>query len=204
MKTIKKIGYILIVSIVFIIYLGLKELKKESRKERIDNLTNQIIKNPQTIPELKQIQIGTSSFKMKSPFSLVGSNFNMPEEYKNRMEKLEVLEFENNPYFKGKATFYKWTEGVSYDLDLGLEGAMENIRKLPGVEKVLVDKKYYKNTRFQSYFFETAMFRYKKTAVFKGVILKSGQETILLIFEPVESKYESIITEIINSIKENS
>lgn len=204
MKTIKKIGYILLVTIVFIIYLGLKELKKESRKEKNDNLTNQIFQNPQTLPETKQIQIGTSSFKIKSPFPLVSSSLNMPEEYKDRMEKLEVLEFENNPFFKGKVTYYKWIEGVSYDLDLGLEGAMDNIRKLPGVEKVFIDKKYYENTKIQSYFFETAMFRYEKSAVFKGVILKSGQETLLLMFEPVDSKNESVITGILESIKEDS
>lgn len=204
MKTIKKIGYIILITIAFILYLGVKELKKESRKEKVDNLTNQIFKNPQTIPETKQIQIGSSSFKIKSPFPLNSSTLSMPVEYKNRMEKLEVLEFENNPIFKGKVTFYKWIEGVSYDLDLGLEGAMDNIRKLPGVEKVFIDKKYYENAKFQSYFFETAMFRYEKSAVFKGVILKSGQETILIMFEPVESKNESVISEIINSIKENS
>jgi uncharacterized membrane protein len=53
MKTIKKLGYLLIAIVGLVLYLGLKELNKESRKEKIDNLTNQVFENTQKLPDYK-------------------------------------------------------------------------------------------------------------------------------------------------------
>ena len=187
----------------FILYLGLKGINKQSRKEEINSLTNQILENSQKLPDSKEVHIGTSSFKIKVPYSLINSNLTMPEAYKDRIEKLEVFEFEGNPFIKGKLTYCKWINGVSYDLNAGLDGSIDNIRKLPGVEKVVDDRKYFENSKIQSYFFEAIMLRYGKSGVLKGAILKSGQETLIIIFESVESKNETIITDILESLKEN-
>lgn len=202
MKTIKKLAYLLIAIVGLVLYLGLKELNKESRKEKIDKITDQVFENTQKLPDYKEHQIGTSSFKIKSPYPLISSNLSIPEAYKDRIEKMEVLEFEENPFFKGKLTYYKWINGVSYDLNAGLDGALDNIRKLPGVEKVMDDRKYFENSKIQSYFFEAIMLRYQKSAVLKGAILKSGQEALLIMFEPVDSEKESIIIDILESLKE--
>lgn len=204
MKTLKKLGYILLLIVGFILYLGLKEINKESRKEKVNNLTDKILKATQKLPDYKEQQIGTSSFKIKSPYPLISSSLMMPETYKDRIEKMEVFEFAENPFFKGKVTYFRWVNGVSYDLNAGLDGSMDNIRKLPGVEKVMDDRKYFENSKIQSYFFETIMLRYGKSAVFKGALLKSGQQTLQITFEPVDSKNEIIVTTILDSLKENT
>lgn len=204
MKTLKKIGYFLVIIVGFILYLGLKELNKESRKEKINTLTDKIFESTQNLPDYKELQIGSSSFKIKSPYPLINSSLNMPEAYKDRIEKMEVFEFAENPFFKGKLTYFKWVNGVSYDLNAGLDGSMDNIRKLPGVEKVMDDRKYYENSKIQSYFFDAIMLRYGKSGVFKGALLKSGQETLQIMFESVDSKNEIIVTAILDSLKENA
>ena len=202
MKTIKKLGYVLLAIIGLVLYLGFKELNKEARKEKIENLTDKIIQNTQVLPEYAQYQIGNSSFRIKSPFPLIKSSLTLPEAYKERIEEMEVFEFKENSYFHGKLTYVKWITGINYNLDAGMDGAMENIRKLPGVEKVMDDRNYFENSKIQSYFYEAIMLRDQKSAVFKGAILKSGRETLQIIFEPVESDKEDIINKILDSLKE--
>lgn len=202
MKTIKKLGYVLLTIIGLVLYLVLKELNKEARKEKIENLTDKIIQNTQVLPEYSQYQIGNSSFKIKSPFPLIKSSLTLPEAYKERIEEMEAFEFKENSYFHGKLTYVKWITGINYNLDAGMDGAMENIRKLPGVEKVMDDRNYFENSKIQSYFYEAIMLRDQKSAVFKGAILKSGRETLQIIFEPVESDKEDIINKILDSLQE--
>lgn len=204
MKTLKKLGYLLLVIVGLILYLGLKELNKESRKEKVNRLTDKILENTQKLPDYKELQIGTSSFKIKSPYPLISSSLKMPDAYKDRIEKMEVFEFAENPFIKGKLTYFRWVNGVTYDLNTGLDGSMESIRKLPGVEKVMDDRKYFENSKIQSYFFDAIMLRYGKSGVFKGALLKSGQETLQITFESVDSKNENIVTAILNSLKENT
>lgn len=202
MKIIKKILFVLLAVIGFIVFVILKEINKAKQKEKFNNVMEQIFENKE-VPEIKQFIIGTTDYKIRSPYQLVESTVALPEIYKERLEKMEVFEFVKNPFFKGKITYLKWDNSVGYDLDRGLDSSLESVRQLPGVEKVVDDRIYFENSRFQSYYYDAIMLRDGQSLVMKGVILKSGQETMQIIIEPVNSENEEMIKSILESLKEN-
>lgn len=203
MKNIKGILTGIGLILVLLIYSGIKENGKSKRKEKIDSFTNEILGDEQNIPEAKSIKIGSSSLIIKTPYGFIESNISGLDAYKESMEKIEIFEFIQNPYFEGKISYFKWINTISYDLTAGMNGTIENIKKLPGVEKVVDSRKYYENSKYQGYYYDAIMLRDSKSAILKGVLLKSGQETWSISFGITESKNEEIVTKILESLKEN-
>jgi hypothetical protein len=203
MKTIKKVAYIVIILIGFLLYLGLKESNKSIRKEKAAILTDKIIKSKQIIPKSVYYLIGTSDLRLNTPYQLKESSLKLPAGYQDQIEKMEVFEFVQNPYFEGKITYFKWKSSITYDLNSGMDGAINNIKNLPGVEKITENRTYFKNSKIEAYFYDAIMLRNSESAILKGAIIKSGQETWSLNFGITESKNEAMVNDILESIKEN-
>lgn len=203
MKTLNKVIYLFVIILGFILYLGLKELDRPDRKSKAAEITNKIILDEQVIPSSVYQVVGSSSFKINPPYQLIESSLSIPEVYRDRIEKMEVFEFVKNSYFEGEVTYIKWFNSVSYDLNSGMDGTIDNIRKLPGVEKVVDNRTLFENKKYQAYFYDAIMLRDSKSGIIKGAIFKSRQETWLISMAITESKYENIINEILESLKEN-
>ena len=203
MKAISKFLYVVLIIIGFSLYLGLKNIRKEGRKEKVDAITNQLFKTEKKIPGSAYYPIGSSNFKIKTPFPLKESSLKIPDAYKDRIINMQVFEFVQNPYFEGKISYIKWINSVIYDLNTGIDGTIENIRKLPGVEKIVENRKYFENSKYTAYYYDAIILRDSKSGILKGAIFMSGQETWLINFGVTESKNESIINEILESLKEN-
>jgi hypothetical protein len=203
MEKFKKWLYLIAGIIGLLLFAGVKELNKPARKQKVNELTNKILGEENTVPKSSYYTIGSSSLKLKSPYPLIKSSVPFPDNMKSQVEVIEVYEFTQNTYFEGKVSYIKWNSSVSYNLEVGAAGTINNVRALTGVEKVIDNKVYFENAKYQAYFIDAIMIRNSQSAIIKGAIFKCGQETWLINLALTDTKNEKIIDEILASLKEN-
>jgi len=117
--------------------------------------------------------------------------------------KIEVFEFEKNPFYEGKISYIKWVH-ADYDLEAGVKGSLTRIYELPGVKKIEEESRhYYSNSKYQWYVLNETLYRYNQSGGFKAAIIKSGQDSWTIFLTILDPDYAYIADDILESIKSN-
>lgn len=197
----KKAFNILLIVLSVIIGLATMAISREKRKERIDNLlsTSQNVKQQL---DYKAQKIGSSNLVIQLPYELKKSSVTLPQDALERLNKNEVYIFSKDKSFEGKIAYMVWNDGIDFSFETATDGAISNIKKLDGVEKVLENREYFKDKTTEGYIYDAVIYRYGKSFQMKGAIAKSGQETWSIVITFLNQEDESIANKILNSIKQ--
>jgi len=52
-----------------------------------------------------------------------------------------------------------WKPEIDYNLEYGANGSLDNIKNLPGVEKILEKKEYFNKDNLEGYFINAEIYR---------------------------------------------
>jgi hypothetical protein len=187
-------------AVAIIVGLSFMALRREKRKE---NWNNVIKADKTSIQQLnyKSVKIGSSNLYIKLPFDLTPSTVNHPKSTLDNLTKSEVFFFSKDKTFEGKVSYMVWKAGVEFSVEKGTDAAIANIKTLPGIEKVLDEREYFKKGVIEGCIYDAVIYRYGKSFQMKGATLKSGQETWAVLITFLEHKDEHIATTILNSLK---
>jgi len=178
-----------------------------SEKETEERIINGYIKLPKenevTIKEFndQSVKIGSSSLYITMPYTLTNSIVDLPLEMKIKLSKSEIYSFSKDKTFQGKVSYMVWKPEIDYNLEYGANGSLDNIKNLPGVEKILEKKEYFNKDNLEGYFINAEIYRYGKSFRVKSVIIKRGQETWVIIISILNRDDEQLAEQIIKSIK---
>ena len=189
-KTLKIIGIVLSI----ILGLAFMAIRRENRKEKADYFIGGYLNNINQLT-YKSVKIGTSNLYIKLPFALSPSSVALPQSMKDKLAKFETFIFSKDKSFSGKISYMVWKSGIEYSLETGSDGAIDNIKTLPGVEKVLDDREYFKIGKYEGNIIDGVVYRYGKSFQIKAAILKSGQEVWIVMINFLNHQDENIFFE---------
>jgi len=186
--------------VILIVGLSFMALSQEKHKENL-NKFNEVENTNLQQPNYKSVKIGSSNLYIKLPYELVKSTANYPKNVTDNLSKYEIFTFARDKTFEGKVSYNVWKPGIEYSIEMGNENAIENVKTLPGVEKVVDKKEYFKKGKIEGSVFDAVIYRYGKSFQMKGANLKSGQESWGIVITFLDKRDEHIADKILNSLK---
>lgn len=190
------IGVLLIIILIFF----LKEFFKDKSEAAIDKLTGIENADKNEINNFKTFKIGNTDFFINSPYKIIETSTNTSYEQDKSLDVLRIFTFKKNKFFEGTILYMKRKIGVGYDIDAGADGVINNFNNLPGVEKVIDNRKIFNNDELTGYYIDGIMMRYGKSVIFKCIISKCKQENISINLLTTDPQNEALLDEIISSI----
>lgn len=187
----------LIIIIILFISIGLSHFTSSAKANEYIELN----KPPIQQLDYKSIKIGSSNLYIKLPWELTRSSLNVPKILTENIVKYEVFAFSRDKTFEGKVAYLLWKEGYGVSLKSSIDDAIENMRKLSGVEKVVETRDYFTKEKIEGCIFDCVIYRYGKSFEAKGIHLKSGQQSWGVVITFTEHKDKPIANEIISSLK---
>nr|MBC7613923.1 hypothetical protein [Pseudopedobacter sp.] len=181
--------------------LSLSTLGQEEKNN--ENFSSLLKSNIITNQELvyKSVKIGSSDLYIKLPFILSPSTVNHPQSNLDKLIKSEVFIFSKDKTFQGKISYVTYKKDVEFSVEKGTDGGIENIKALPGVEKVIEKREYFKKNLIEGCIYDATVYRYGKSFGMKGATLKSGKESWTIIITFLDSKDQHIANNILNSLR---
>jgi len=199
MKIFKQMLRIILASILIILIFGLKEFFKTKAVNLIDTATGVESKEDFDM-DFKKYRISNSTFIIKSPQKIVStSKYDHTVNYKY-LSEFEAYEFVENELFEGTILYMKRNDGINFSAKQGFNATINNLKKLPGVDKVIENKNNFDQNGLTGLLFDGIMIRYGKSGFFKGVIAERNNENISVMLLSTDIKNNDLINNIINSI----
>lgn len=158
-------------------------------------------KDVKSIQTSEYVKIGSSDLSIKTPYALTTSTLEFPLEMKLKIVKYETFAFQKDKSFNGKINYMLWKKEVKYSIKNGVDQAIQNINALSGVEKIDEFREYYNKGKYDGCNFDLTIFRYGKPFFAKGTIIKSGQESWMIIMTMLDSKEKIVADKILASIR---
>jgi hypothetical protein len=158
-------------------------------------------KNHDPISNFKSVKIGSSDLYISLPYDLKPSSVNLPDETKEKLSISEFFTFGRDKNFEGKISYLVWRPNVEYNFDVGNFAAIENVRNLPGVEKVDNKKEFFKKGQIDGCFFDAVIFRYGSSFKMRAANLNLGKESWGICITIIDTKDNYIADKILNSLR---
>ncbi|MBN2827738.1 MAG: hypothetical protein JXQ26_07095 [Tissierellales bacterium] len=178
------------------------ELKKEMNASTQEMTDLVAYSSKVNLPQL--YTIGSSDFKILSPYPLKETKIAIPENLITVLEKMEVFVFDSNPYFDGMVSYNKYVSSTELSLEGAVNGAISNAKQLPGVSNVEeIRREYFKNEKYTWCVYELVVHQGSKTKTIKGASIISGLQNwgiFAIVLDPDKS---SMVDNILRSIEIN-
>ena len=171
-------------------------------KSFVDLWTKKVEKN-ETFKETEfsTVKVGSSNLVVSTPYKMTFKEPKMPAEMLNQFEKIEVFEFEKNDVIEGSTTYIKWKPEYTFDVENAAEGSIQKVKKLEGVDSVSYNKSLIQDYLLEKCYFDAIMYRYSKKVYIRGVTIKQGQNSWLIMAITTNISNDSLMKKIVESTK---
>ncbi len=176
-KPFRVIKAVVAVFIGLIVLTLLRSFIKPTVNKAIDSASSIESTNDKAENNSTKKRVGTSNLYILSSLDLIKSDVPYPQEMLDNLTKVETYEFEKSSIFSGKISYLVWKDGINYDTETGARGTIENIKRLDGIEKTIEKITPFSKKNLEGHYIDITYFRYGNSAILKGAVIKSGQET---------------------------
>lgn len=180
-------------------FFGIKEKFLINQPKVVEVIKTEKSDNQQL--SYKSVKIGSSNLFIEVPYEITPSKVNFPQVELEKMIRSEAFYFEKDKTFQGKIAYMIWKDNINYSIEKGVNGAIENVKRLVGVEKVTENREYFTKGKLQGCIITATVYRYGKSFKVKGAFLSLERESWTIIINLLNSKDENIANRIINSLK---